>query len=110
MNKEIPEVELTIHNGADYQVDLIYAEDDETPVDLTGWEAEAQLRSFPQDYIAYDFICSADQSGIHLSMDHEQTAAIPFAAGYWDCFITSPDGIRDKLCRGEVTVIKDVTR
>lgn len=150
--------DITIHAGADYQMDLLFEEDDGTPiylydldVDVAGgilfdnsgstivdeemicpvgwsveeetlianasrhyaeglWEAEAQLRSFPDHFDAFPFGCVVDAEGIHLKMSRSVTAELKFARGAYDVFVLTPEGKRVKLIQGMVRVIPDVTR
>lgn len=112
MNDDILRYEITIHPDEDYAMDIIYADDDGVPVDLTGWTVEAQLREFPesQDYLA--FACTADSEKISLTMAHDLTAGISYSYGYYDVFITSPEpeSIKTRLIGGRAYILPRSTR
>ena len=101
---------ITIFTRADYQIDFETTEDDDTPVSMEGWSAEAQLREFPEarDYI--EFTAYADSTGFHMTMDKELTAKIPYTRGTYDLFIIDPDDTRSKLAYGKAIIIPEVTR
>ena len=151
--------DITIHAGADYQLDLLFEEDDGTPIylydldvdvadgilfDNSGstvsdeelscvigwsveegetlvanasrhytegdWNAEAQLRAFPEHRDAGTFVCIVDAEGFHLKMSRTVTAELKFARGAYDVFVLTPEGRRMKLIQGMVRIIPDVTR
>lgn len=109
--KEELKFDITIEQGSSYPLDLIYADDDETPVDMTGWSVDSVIRESGSDPYAVPFICSADKKGLHLRMSPERTMQLSFHTGEYDVFIMDPmRKIRTKLISGSVTVIPDVTR
>ena len=103
--------DLTLKRGADYAADIVIAEDNETPIDLTGYTAEAQIREFPESPDKEDFTCSVDSAGIHLSMAKETIDHIGYTQGRYDLFLTDPDNeIRTKLLQGNIFIVPEVTR
>lgn len=103
--------DLTIKVGEDYAVDMVYAEDDETPVSVSGWTVEAQVRQYEQDYDYVPFTCTADATGFHLTMAKEVTRKLTYTRGTYDVFVTDPDNTaRSKLVEGRVYIIPEVTR
>ncbi len=108
---DIPKYDLTIMQGQDYTVDLIYAEDDETPVDVTGWAVQSHLRQFPEASDYFPFTCTADMTGFHMSMTAAETEKITFSKGAYDVFVIDPDNeYRTPLIYGQVTVKPGGTR
>ena len=110
MTEKIPVYDITIKAGRDYAIDFDYTDDDEVSVDMTGWTVEAQIREFAEAINAIAFTGTADQDGIHLTMDADTTAQLRFAKGVYDVFITDNSGTRSPLIEGHVTVIPEVTR
>ncbi len=108
---EIPKFDLTIMQGQDYSIDLIYTEDDETPVDMTGWKIWSHIRQYPEASDYFPFTCSADGTGFHLSMPASTTGNITFSKGVYDVFIADPDNENHTpLIYGQVTVKPGGTR
>lgn len=72
----------------------------------------AQIREFPEAYDYYDFGISLNNTdGFVLTLDHDTTASIPWALGYYDVFLTNTsDSSRAKILKGKVTVIRGTTR
>ena len=102
---------ISVEPGADYDIDYIYAEDDETPVDMSGWVIESQLREFPEAKDYFSFSTSADENGIHLHMPYTTTLKIPYTRGYYDVFMTDPDhNTRVKLISGRAFITPRATR
>lgn len=103
--------DLTINAGADYSIDFIYTDDDEVPVDVTGWTVEAQLRPFTEDSTHIDFVCTADTDGFHLALASGTTSEITYTSGVYDVFVTDPDDdYRTKLISGSANISLAVTR
>ncbi len=110
MNKDLI-YDLTIKQGEDYSIDFIYAEDDNTPVDLTGWTIESVIREYPEAYDRIDFFCTSDSEGIHLYLGHDSTNLLTYSKGYYDVFITDPDNERrTPFITGRVSIIPRVAR
>lgn len=110
INEEI-KYDISVKCGADFEMDCIYAEDDETPIDMSGWVIESQLREFPEARDYFTFTASADESGIHLFMPYTDTLKIPYTRGVYDIFMTSPDNAtRVKLISGRAFVEPRSTR
>ena len=106
----ILEHDLTIKAGSEYIVDLVYADDDEQPVDVSGWSVESQIRNAADNFRSYPFTGTADEEGFHLTMSEVETRALRFAHGVYDVFITDPDGKRWPLIQGSAEIIPEVTR
>ena len=102
--------DISINTATDYTIDFSPTEDDETPIDMTGWTAEAQLRQYPEAIDYLDFVCTADENGFHMSMDHDTTALITYSRGHYDLFITDPDNRREKLAMGRAYIYPRTTR
>ena len=110
MNKLIKH-DITLQQGQDYEIDLIYANDDETPIDVTGWTALSYIRQKPHSLDYFPFTCTADTSGFHLTMDKTLTDEIPFTKGVYDVIIINPDNNKKTpLIIGEVTIKPRSTR
>lgn len=103
---------ITIHPGEDYQMDIVYADDDGTPVDMSGWGITAQLREFPEasDYI--DFACQAESEKMTIAMSNQLTRSISYTFGYYDIFITSPapEYVKTRLIGGKALIVPRITR
>ena len=103
--------DIHIECDADYKADFQLSEDDEkTIIDMTGWTAQAQLREYPEAIEYLPFACTADETGIHITMAHENTAKISYTRGHYDVFITDPDGGRTKLIKGRAYIYPRAVR
>ena len=103
--------DITLDAGADYTLDVSYTDDDDEPVDMSGWIVEAEIRESSASYDALPFQTSADETGFHLSLCAEHTAGLGYTRGIWDMFSTSPNReTRTKLLDGRVTILPDTAR
>ena len=103
--------DITIEQGAEFPLDLIYADDNENPVDVSGWIVESVIRESAGEERAIPFMCAADSSGFHLLMSSARTMQLTFDRGEYDVFITDPDHkTRTKLVSGRVTVVQNTVR
>lgn len=88
------------------------------PVNVTGYTAELQMRSLPQDPTAVLTLTSASgaitlggtngQVAVHATA--AQTRAIDEGTYYYDIEITSGGGIVTRLAQGQIVVTPEVTR
>ena len=119
--------DLVISQGADNTYAYRYGIDDGetvTWVDLTGWDARAQIRSRPGAEIwlslgvdpaeASRIILDA-QGYVTIHLDHTTTEAPEWnsparAQGVWDLELVNPGGEVIRLVMGAVLVSADVTR
>ena len=88
------------------------------PVNVTGYTAELQMRSLPQDPTAVLTLTSASgaisitgasgEFAVHATA--AQTSAIDEGTYYYDIEITSSTGIVTRLAQGQIVVTPEVTR
>ena len=88
------------------------------PVNVTGYTAELQMRSLPQDPTAVLTLTSASgaisitgasgEFAVHATA--AQTRAIDEGTYYYDIEITSSTGIVTRLAQGQIVVTPEVTR
>ena len=103
--------DIEIEAGSEYPLDVIYSDDDDIPVNMTGWTIEAEIKETSEDPEGYPFATWADANGYHLYLSGDRTAELTFPRGYWDMFITDPERrTRTKLLSGTVKILGDSTR
>lgn len=132
-----PEGDLVISQGSDNTFVYRYSTSDgttTTPVDLTGWQARAQIRRQPggEVWVSLDSTAAtAAGSTIALAVDgtitvylhHAETEPWPVSrassmdssgalvpSGVWDLELVAPTGEVKRLVMGRVSVSADVTR
>jgi hypothetical protein len=104
---------LSIYQGDDYAA-IVRVTDADTlqPADLTGYIAEAQIRTDVADKaptIVDTFDVVVDGSDVYLRLSHDQTASL--AGSYkWDLQMTDSDGVIQTVLFGKVVVQQEVTR
>lgn len=103
--------DITIEAGSDYPLDISYTDDDDNPVDLTGWTIDACIREETGNRDCIPFRTWADSAGLHLFMSRERTAGFSYSRGIWDMFIMDPLlKTRTKLMHGRVDIKPDTAR
>lgn len=109
--------DLTIEQGTSFNVVFTWSVGG-TPVDLTGWNARAQVRSMVTsampllDLTVGDGITLGDTLGtisLHIPVADTTTLPAPFS-GVWDLEMVSDVGTVTRLLEGAVTVTPEVTR
>ena len=113
----IKDAPLAIYQGDDWAAMVTVTNPDFTAADLTGYTAQAQIRTGPADqnpYVAAEMLTAVVTPNlISLSLTHAQTVLLDDAINYfWDLQITSgtnPPEITT-LLTGAVTVTAEVTR
>jgi hypothetical protein len=113
---------VVIDQGADWFLNVNYDNPNGTPVNLTGYSAALQLRSYPDAPTAVLSLTSATNGGITITAltglvaihaTATQTRAIDEGTYYYDLEITSPatpSAIVTRLIQGQAVVSAEVTR
>lgn len=105
--------DLRIDQGASYGLDIECQDEDGQPVDLTGFQAAAQIRYKQADQdAAAEFLCTvnAGMGVVSLELSPQQTAALCKSTAVWDCRLSAPGGNVSRLAEGRVVVSQEVTR
>lgn len=106
-----------IEQGADWELIFEWQNPNGTPIDVTGYTAELQIRTSPLAKTAVLTLTSA--SGITITpllgkftvrATAIQTSAITNGTYSYDMEITSPGGYVTRLVQGTATVSPQVTR
>lgn len=108
---------IVIDQGADWFFNVTYDQPDGTPVNLTGYTAAMQLRSYPNAPQAVltlttdaGITIDAEAGTLALHATNEQTAAVDEGSYYYDLEITAPGtGVITRLIQGQAEVSAEVT-
>ncbi len=103
--------DIEIKRGTDYNLDIQMVDDNNNPVDVSGFEWKAQLRERPETGLHYVFSISTipEEGKVTLSMPHDVTDQIMFHNGVYDLFYTSDNSLRECLLQGKVSMIWKAT-
>lgn len=109
---------ITIDQGADFFLNVTYDNPDGTPVNITGYTAEMQVRTNPNSPTAV--LTLTNGSGITITGSSglvaihataTQTRAIDEGPYVYDLEITAPTGgVVTRLIQGQALVSAEVTR
>jgi hypothetical protein len=91
---------------------LLSGGEDETPIDLAGFEVRAQIREAWNSRLVYQVqvvMVDAEAGEIELTIDDTERRLRPFELR-WDLILTAPDGSPKKYIEGTVTVHPTITR
>lgn len=106
--------QICIYQGDDWAGLITVNNCDGTPMDLTGYNVQAQIREGPasqQWRIAACFLPAIIlPNQISISLTHRQTVCLRNLNYYWDLQIASPDGVITTIVAGQVNVTPDITR
>lgn len=112
------EYNFSIEQGATTIKPFVWKSSDNSPVDLSGYEARMQVR---RSASSPDVLLEASTSNNRIQLDAaagrftlvlsaDVTAAIEWSRGRYDIELRSPDGDVTRIVQGEITVSKEVTR
>jgi len=111
---------ITIEQGADFQLELVYQDDNGDPIDLTGYTAEMQIReklTTDPPFLTLStangrIVIDGPNGSITLSIANADTAALTQTAGVYDLELTSGDAtpVIVRLIEGQVKISQEVTR
>lgn len=110
---------LTINQGETFTHILKWSDENNTPVNLTGYTAKLQIREKPEAVNPLIEL-STENGGIifslvevgtfTLTISSTATTAITWNTGVYDLLMIAPDLTVTRLIEGRVTVSKGVTR
>ncbi len=96
---------------------MLYRDDDDEPVDMTGWSAHMQVRKQKRSGTALLHLSTvtgeitlSDDGMIDIELPVEQVEQLGFGCAYWDLRMTDTDGKTFVLTGGEITLLAGVTR
>ena len=103
---------IVIDQGSTFQTSINVTDDNELPIDLTGYSAAAQMRKHYTSSNATSFTTSisAALGVVTLSMNAATTNTITAGRYLYDCELTDPNGAVTRLVEGIVTVTPGITR
>jgi hypothetical protein len=114
-----PAVEpLTVYQGASFREHFTWTDENNTPVNLTGYTARMQARPAPESADAFMALTTAN-GGITLGgaagtilvqMSAAQTAALPSGGGHYDLELVAADGTVTRLLMGRLYISQEITR
>ena len=102
---------ITLQRRADYSVTLQFKDSTDTPINLTGWTAAAQVWNQNRTTKYADFIVTyANRSTgtIEIALSDTDTAAFPNEA-YYDVLLTNPSGLKEYYLEGIIYVSEGYT-
>ncbi len=107
--------DITIYTGADRVWNFQITDDSGAALPLPGWTVKGQIRAkwgLGEVLVAeFDVDCSGigTDGTFILSLSRVTTRNITVKKGYYDIFLTGPDGKARPYIRGEVTIEQSVT-
>jgi hypothetical protein len=106
--------DLTVYRGTTFGFKIVANDDDDDPVDLTGWSAFALVRETPQKHVVFDLepaITDPTNGEVTVSLTDEQTLIMEPGVFVWDFVLERPTGERlGPFVAGTFTVLTAVAR
>jgi hypothetical protein len=106
--------DLDIYQGDDWGATVTVLNEDGTTANLTGYTAQAQIRTGPADqskYVMAEMTCAvALPNTVSLSLTHAQTLGLQDFFYVWDLQLITNQNMTVTIIRGQVNVTAEVTR
>ncbi len=103
--------DLIINQGETYSISLFIEDDNDLPLDLTGYSGASQMRRHPTSLTAHDFnVIVSSQGIVTMSLSASESELIPSGRYVYDCKLTDPDNKITIITYGLVEVIPGITR
>ncbi len=120
--------DITLEQGATFDLPLRYRAPSGTPVDLTGYSAKMQVREAPASAVFVEFNSSLTSNGfifltgpaenredgangnLRVFMTAANSAALPRFAGRYDLELADSTGYVIRLLEGQFPVEPEITR
>lgn len=103
---------LIIDQGSTYSTVIDITDDNDAPIDLTGYTGSAQLRKHYSSSNSTPFTVSISPSdgGVSLSLTSTQTSALRAGRYVYDVELTNASNVVSRIVEGIVTITPQVTR
>lgn len=104
---------LDIDQGSDFTTEITLENDDDTPMNLTGFSVYSQFRKSYGSTTAYSFTCtitSASQGKIKLALPGSVSSAIKPGRYLYDVEVISSTGVKTRVVEGIITLNPEITR
>ena len=105
---------LVLHTGVDFEQIFELTNDDNTPLNLTGYTISSQIKKSRSSSSSVVFTCTfvnqPTSGNVRIELSSAQTTEIKPGIYQYDLILTSPQGIKTKAVEGEVFVKRSVTR
>ena len=106
-------VNLNIDQGADFNVEMDLAQDDGTPVDLTGCQLESNFKqSFysanVSGYLQISIINAVNGNAI-ISIDAANTSNVEAGTYVYDVYLIDANSIKMRVLEGKLSIAPRVT-
>jgi hypothetical protein len=106
---------LTIEKGVTFRHRLIWRDRFKRNIDMTGYSARLQIKNDAGTVLLLEMATGTGEIVItpakglmELELSAGQTAALAFAHGVFDLFVTAPDGTVIRLLKGKLLVVPGV--
>jgi len=102
---------ITLQRRADYSVTLQFKDSTDTPINLTGWTAAAQVwnQNRTTKYADFTVTYTNRSTGtIEIALSDTDTATFPNEA-YYDVLLTNPSGLKEYYLEGVIYVSEGYT-
>jgi len=101
---------LNIDQGASFTATIQLTDEGGTPLDLSGFTANSQMRRWYTSNTAYPFVATLSEGQIILTMNAASTAALSYERYIYDVTLTDSSNTVTRVVEGIVTVDPAVTR
>lgn len=105
--------DLYIYKGDYVELFVVLNDDEDVPLDLTGYSAAAQLKLDYEDVSPVDFTCTivapATDGRVRIYLPTTASSTLEPGSYIWDFQIENPDGDVRTYLAGDVTVYDEVT-
>lgn len=108
--------DLTIIQGSTWGISWPVVDDDDQPLDLTGWSVRAQVRPRTDSgTVLWEWSTAANSASVSgaavtLRLTAAQSSAFTFSRAVYDIELTDGDGNVYRVAQGHVEVSPEVTR
>lgn len=102
---------IVIDQGTDYTTAINLTDENDDPIDLTGYIGAAQMRKHYTSSAQTAFAVAVANNGVvTLTMNSATTNAISAGRYVYDCELRSASNVVSRIVEGVVTVTPQVTR
>lgn len=103
-------VNLIVDQGTNFNTIIELTDENNDPLNVTGYSASGQIRKHPGSNTAVSFTTNLSNGYLTISLSHAQTSNIVPGRYSYDVELTDASNVRIRIIEGIVTVTPEVTR
>jgi len=112
------DLDLRVERGTTFIVELTWKDENDLPIDLTGYAAKLQVRKesgsntviLEASVVNGKIVLGGAAGTITITIIDTETSALPLKFAQYDLLMTAPGGNKTRLVEGAFNIVSEITQ